>query len=82
VYLGSDAWKKLPKNTPANFCRGFLHLYEEQLRKLGYAFVGNTKQVTTPNNVPLYYLIFASQHPLGEKFWNETLKRVNEPELF
>ena len=82
VYLGSDAWKKLPKNTPANFSRGFLQLYEGQLRKLGYDFVGNTKLVTTPNNVPLYYLFFASRHQLGEKFWNETLKRVNEPELF
>ena len=82
VYLGSDAWKKLPKNTPANFSRGFLQLYEGQLRKLGYDFVGNTKQVTTPNNVPLYYLFFASRHQLGEKFWNETLKRINEPELF
>lgn len=81
AYLGSEEWKDLPTNTPANFCRRFLDLYEGRLRKLGY-FVGTTKQVTTPNNVPLYYLVFASKHPLGEKFWNETLRRVNEPELF
>jgi three-Cys-motif partner protein len=81
AYLGSEEWKDLPTNTPANFCRGFLDLYEGRLRELGY-FVGTTKQVTTPNNVPLYYLVFASKHPLGEKFWNETLRRVNEPELF
>jgi len=81
-YLGSEEWKKLPTNSPSNFCRGLLALYEAQLRKIGYNFVGNLQQVTTPGNVPLYYLFFASKHSLGEKFWNETLKRVNEPELF
>lgn len=82
-YLGSEEWKKLPTNTPSNFCRGFLELYEAQLRQLGYNFVGNLQQITTPGNVPLYYLFFASKHKLGEKFWNDTLKRVNaQPELF
>lgn len=80
-YLGSDEWRNVPTNSPSNFCRGFLALYEAQLRRLGYDFVGNLQQVTTPGNVPLYYLFFASKHPLGEKFWNDTLKRVNEPEL-
>ncbi|HEU6449282.1 MAG TPA: three-Cys-motif partner protein TcmP [Verrucomicrobiae bacterium] len=81
-YLGSDEWKTLPTNSPSNFCRGFLELYEAQLRKLGYKFIGKIQQVTTLGNVPLYYLFFASKHQLGEKFWNDTLKRVNEPELF
>ena len=81
-YLDSEEWTKIPANTPANFCRGFLGLYETQLQRLGYKFVGKLQQVTTPKNVPLYCLFFASKHPLGEKFWNDTLKRVNEPELF
>lgn len=81
-YLGSEKWKQLPTNSPSNFCRGFLELYEAQLQNIGYNFVGNVQQVTTPGNVPLYYLFFASKHQLGEKFWNETLKRVNAPELF
>jgi three-Cys-motif partner protein len=81
-YLDTAEWAKIPTNSPSNFCRGFLELYEAQLSKIGYKFVGNLQQVTTPGNVPLYYLIFASKHQLGEKFWNETLKRVNEPELF
>lgn len=82
-YLGSEEWKKVPTNSPSNFCRGFLELYETQLRRLDYNFVGNLQQVTTPGNVPLYYLFFASKHKLGEKFWNDTLKRVNaQPELF
>ena len=81
-YLGSEKWKQLPTNSPSNFCRGFLKLYETQLREIGYTFIGNLQQVTTPGNVPLYYLFFASKHQLGEKFWNDTLKRVNEPELF
>ena len=80
-YLGSEGWKNVPSNTASNFCRGFLKLYETQLRGIGYEFVGNLQQVTTPGNVPLYYLFFASKNQLGEKFWNETLKRVNEPEL-
>jgi three-Cys-motif partner protein len=80
-YLGTEEWKKLPTNSPSNFCRGFLELYEMQLRQLGYNFVGNFQQVTTPSNVPLYYLFYASKSQLGEKFWNDTLKRVNEPEL-
>lgn len=81
-YLGSGEWKNIPTNSPSNFCRGFLDVYEKQLRRIGYNFVGKLQQVTTPANVPLYYLFFASKHPLGEKFWNETLRRVNEPELF
>ncbi len=80
-YLGSEQWVDLPKNTVANFCRGFLELYEQQLRGIGYNFVGKTKEVRTPGNVPLYYLFFASRHQLGEKFWNDTLKRVNAPEF-
>ena len=72
----------MPKHSVPNFCRGFLELYEQELRAIGYNFVGKMKEVRTSGNVPLYYLFFASRHPLGEKFWNETLKRVNEPELF
>lgn len=81
-YLGCDEWKNLPQNSASNFCRGFWELYKKQLKHVGYEFVGDTQQVTTPGNVPLYYLLFASKHQLGEKFWNETLRRVNEPELF
>lgn len=80
-YLGSDEWKELPTNSPSNFCRGFLDLYKRQLGKLHYEFVGDLEQVTTSGNVPLYYLFFASKHKLGKKFWDETLTRVNDPEL-
>ena len=81
-YLGCDDWKKLAQNSAPSFCRGFWELYKRQLARIGYEFVGDTQQVTSPGNVPLYYLLFASKHELGEKFWNETLKRVNQPELF
>jgi three-Cys-motif partner protein len=81
-YLGSDEWTELPTNSPSNFCRGFLKLYETRLHKIGCKFVGDYQQVTTPGNVPLYYLFFASKHSLGKQFWDETLKRVNEPTLF
>lgn len=80
-YLGSDEWRKLPQNSAASFCRGFWELYKKQLGRVGYEFVGDTQQVTSPTNVPLYYLLFASKNKLGEKFWNDTLKRVNEPEF-
>lgn len=80
-YLGSEDWRNLATNSPSNFCRGFVQLYELQLRNLGYKFVGKLQQVTTPTNVPLYYLFFASKHQLGEKFWNDALKRINTPEL-
>ncbi len=46
-YLGSDEWKKLPTNSPSNFCRGFLEMYKAQLRTLRYDFVGDIQQVTT-----------------------------------
>lgn len=82
VYSGCDSWKQLPKNSPAHFCRGLIQIYQTQLQQLGYSFVGNIQQVTTSKNLPLYYLLFASKSQLGEKFWNETLRRVNAPELF
>ncbi len=82
VYLGRDSWRQLPTNSPAKFCRGLIQIYQSQLRQLGYTSFGNIQQVTTPKNLPLYYLLFASKHKLGEKFWNETLRRINVPELF
>ena len=81
-YLGCDEWEKLPRNSAPSFCSRFWELYKRQLDRLGYGFIGDTQQVTSPGNVPLYYLLFASKHKLGEQFWNDTLKRVNEPELF
>lgn len=80
-YLGCDEWTSIGTNTAANFCRGLIEMFEKQLRNLGYQFVGNKHQVKGPNNVPLYYLFFASKHQLGEKFWNDALRRLNAPEL-
>jgi hypothetical protein len=42
---------------------------------LGYNFAGKVQQAATSGNVPLCYLFFA----LGQKLWNETLMRVNDP---
>jgi three-Cys-motif partner protein len=40
--------------------------YMDQLRGLGYAYV-QERLIATPNGHPLYYLIFASDHNVGDK---------------
>lgn len=56
--------------------RPIVEIFGNQLGTLGYAKVELRSQIVVRNrkNVPLYYLVFASKNPLGQKFWDEIRK--------
>jgi hypothetical protein len=60
---------------------GVLDLYKEQLRNLGFKFLGREVIVSTSKNNPLYLLLFASKSAKGEEFWTKSMKGVQDPEL-
>lgn len=80
-FLGHDGWKKLPRHNAKEFFIGVLDLYKEQLDKLGFGFTGREVLIPNRQGSALYLLLFASGHPLGKKFWDESRKRVMHPEL-
>ena len=80
-FLGHDRWKKLPRHNAKEFFVGVLDLYKQQLDKLGFSFTGREVLISNQQGTGLYLLLFASGHPLGKKFWDESLKGVMHPEL-
>lgn len=81
-FLGSAQWKTLlPATNAGEFFRSFLDLYKENLRRLGFKFIGREVLVSTNSKTPLYLLLYASKHPRGEEFWAKALKSVQDPEL-
>ena len=80
-FLGNDEWKRLSQHNARDFFRGVLDLYKQQLHRLGFTFTGREVLIRTQKNTPLYLLLFATQHKRGQQFWEESLKRVLEPEL-
>lgn len=81
-FLGHDRWKKLlPAKNAGDFFRSVLDLYKENLRSLGYKFIGREVLVSTTMNTPLYLLLYASKHQRGGEFWEKALKGVQDPEL-
>ena len=81
-FLGHDGWKKLlPATNPGEFFRRVLDLYKDNLRGLGFKFIGRDVLISTTFNTPLYLLLYASKSPKGEEFWTKALKSVQDPEL-
>lgn len=80
-FLGHDGWKKLPRHNAKEFFVGVLDLYKKQLDRLGFSFTGREVLVPNQHGTGLYLLLYASGHPLGKKFWDESLKGVMHPEL-
>lgn len=62
--------------------RTLIDYYKSKLRHLGYVVINDSEQLVseplvrnTKRNAPLYRLIFASKHSLGNKIWNEVTKK-------
>lgn len=83
--LGTKEWRsrvtrlipELQEGEPWEEVTGpIVDIFRNQVLALGYADVKLRSQVVVRNrkNVPLYYLVFASRHPLGQEFWNEISK--------
>ena len=62
--------------------RALIDYYKSKLSDLGYVVINDQQQTVreplirnTERNAPLYRLIFASKHSLGNKIWNEVTKK-------
>jgi len=80
LFLGDESWKELIGLNPKEFFLAYLKLYRERLRQEGFAFSENQVIVNMRRSTPLYLLLFASGHPLGQKFWNQAVKG-SDPQL-
>ncbi|MBT3995307.1 MAG: three-Cys-motif partner protein TcmP [Chloroflexi bacterium] len=61
--------------TREQFRHRFVFLYWQGLRELGYSYVPNPKLITTPKGLPLYTLIFASDHSAGNRIMEHVLHK-------
>jgi spore photoproduct lyase len=84
-YIGDKDWRLLfPKNikdinqmTSANIEKNLIDHYKKNLTKLSYKEIKSGDEIlikSSQKRLPLYYLLFASKHPLGYKFWKEISK--------
>jgi len=80
-FLGTNSWTKFIDKKPADFVRGVLDLYKEQLRKLDYLIGTHEVVIRTQQSTPIYMLVFASRDPLGVRFWDDTMKGVQDPQF-
>lgn len=69
-FLGGHVeWKHL--KTPTDV----INLYKDRIRRLGYGTVEYDIVVKNTQNVPMYFLFFASKHPRGLDFWKKITKK-------
>jgi three-Cys-motif partner protein len=76
-FLGNDSWKKNVGKPHDEFFRLYLDAYRDSLAGIGLHHSRNHVMVNMKKNVPLYLLLFASAHELGQKFWNTAVSGSN-----
>ncbi len=78
-FLGNEDWKPFLGSTtnPAAFFQEYLKLYRAKLAAIGLTHSKNHVMVNMRRTVPLYLLLFASGHPLGQKFWDKAVSGSN-----
>ena len=69
-FLGDDSWKKLIGKPPKTFFLEYLELYRARLAETGFVHSGNQVLINMNHRTPLYLLLFASGHPMGQRFWD------------
>ena len=86
-FFGDREWRNVYKNAlvkreTVGIHRMLMDYFKSKLGKMGYVVINDQQQTVreplirnTEKNAPLYRLIFASKHPLGNKIWNEVTKK-------
>jgi three-Cys-motif partner protein len=86
-FFGDRRWRNvykdsLSKQETSGKHRMLIDYYKTNLSKMGYVVINDQQQTTreplirnTERKAPLYRLIFASKHSLGNKIWNEVTKK-------
>jgi three-Cys-motif partner protein len=75
-FLGNTEWRNDVEKAGTVFQAGrrILDRYMAQLRTLGYLDTKDREIVRNDQNMLLYFVVMASRHALGEKFWREVTK--------
>jgi three-Cys-motif partner protein len=75
AFLGTNGWREDVEagGSASQIARRILNRYVQALRGLGYETVQDREIDirSDQNNLLLYFMVLASRHPLGEKFWRE-----------
>ncbi|MCU0465055.1 MAG: three-Cys-motif partner protein TcmP [Anaerolineae bacterium] len=82
-FFGTTSWRDLFANTKSPSSRELIDFYLMRLGGLGYQVKDIPKEVVARNskNAEVYSVIFASRHPLGDKFWAQAETYTNQPRL-
>jgi three-Cys-motif partner protein len=78
-FFGGPEWREIYQKpqTQKFLHRSLMDLYEGKLKSLGYQEIIENEPLmrNIRRKAPLYRLIFASKHPLGNKFWEQITNR-------
>jgi three-Cys-motif partner protein len=87
-FFGNTDWQEISNiSDSTKRRRQYIDLYLRQLRSLGYHveedpdLEQHDMSMRNSRNAEVYSLIFASKHPLGDKFWRQAKKGTNPPRL-
>ncbi len=83
IFFGTRAWREIYKHWQGKkgLHRHLIDLCKENLKSLGYqvrlggAFWNEPLMRNTKTRAPLYRLLFASKHPLGDDLWEKVNQR-------
>ena len=81
-FLGDESWKKLLGRSPKEFFQEYFKLYRAKLDAIGFKYTNNQVVINTSKRLPLYILLFASGHKLGQKFWDEAVSGTDPQTTF
>jgi len=76
-FLGNIGWHEDANGggSASQVVRRITNRYMRQLREMGYhTYRDREIEIRNDQNVFLYFMAFASRHPLGGKFWREAIK--------
>ena len=86
-FFGDRKWRDVYMNARSRresigVHRALIDYYKSKLSSLNYVVINDSAEISheplirnTQRNAPLYRLIFASKHPLGNKIWNDVTKK-------
>jgi len=84
AFLGTNKWRENIASTQDKviITQLLANIYCEQLKSLGYKYVEPFSDMelvrSTEKSVPLYYLVFASKHPMGHELWRKITSRKSD----
>jgi three-Cys-motif partner protein len=86
-FFGTQEWREIAAQDRSMIGRNLIDFYRRRLEGFGYHIqidpdIGSMEMsVKNSKNAELYRMIFASKHPLGNKFWQQSVKSSQPPKL-